>query len=69
MIAGFALIAGSTAAAAPARQDIGGTWQGTLAGPQRLRVVIQISKAKDGTLTATMYSIDQTPTPPSRQCG
>lgn len=64
MVAAFVLIAGGTAAAAPSRQDIGGTWQGTLnAGQQTLRVVIQITKAADGTLTATMYSIDQSPTP------
>ena len=62
MVAAFALIAGGTAAAAPSRQDIGGTWQGTLSvGQQTLRVVIQITKAAEGTLTATMYSIDQGP--------
>lgn len=58
MIVTVLLIATGTAAAA--RQDIAGTWQGTLdAGPQMLRVVIQITQAKDGTLTAAMYSIDQ----------
>jgi hypothetical protein len=45
------------------RRDIGGAWQGTLSAGQQLRVVIQITKAADGTLTATMYSIDQSPTP------
>ncbi|MCU1261099.1 MAG: Hydrolase or acyltransferase of alpha/beta superfamily (Modular protein) [Bryobacterales bacterium] len=64
MVAAFALMAGGTAAAAPSPQDIGGTWQGTLSGGQQpLRVVIQINKAAEGTLTATMYSIDQSPTP------
>jgi hypothetical protein len=63
MVAAFVLIAGGTVAAAPPRQDIGGTWQGTLSvGQQTVRVVFQITKAADGTLTATMYSIDQRPT-------
>jgi non-heme chloroperoxidase len=63
MVGAFVLIAGGTAVAAPSQQDIGGTWQGTLSAGQQLRVVIQISKAADGALTATMYSIDQSPTP------
>ena len=49
--------------------DITGTWQGTLqipANPQRpatdLRIVFKIAKADTG-FKATMYSIDQTPTP------
>ncbi len=38
-----------------------GTWEGTLdAGPQgKLRVVVHISQAADGSLTATMDSPDQ----------
>lgn len=63
MVAAFALIAGGTAIAAPSQRDIVGTWQGTLSGGQQLRVVIQISKAADGALTATMHSIDQSLTP------
>lgn len=43
-------------------QDIAGTWQGTLQPPQgnqSLRIVMQITRAADQTLRATMYSIDQ----------
>ncbi len=39
-------------------KDITGTWQGTLAAGQPLRVVIKISK-EDGKLTAVFSSIDQ----------
>lgn len=40
--------------------DITGQWQGTLHAPARdLRTVLKISKAPDGKLSATMYSIDQ----------
>jgi hypothetical protein len=64
MVAALVLITGGTPAPAASRQNIGGTWQGTLsAGQQTLRVVIRITKAADGTLTATMYSIDQSPAP------
>jgi alpha/beta hydrolase fold len=63
MVAAFVLIAGGTAVPALSRRDIIGTWQGTLSGGQQLRVVIQISKAADGALTATLYSIDQSLTP------
>jgi pimeloyl-ACP methyl ester carboxylesterase len=64
LVAAVLLITGGTASAASSRHDIAGTWQGTInAGPQMLRVVIQITRAKDGTLTATMYSIDQSPNP------
>jgi pimeloyl-ACP methyl ester carboxylesterase len=63
MVAAVLLIVSGTASATSARQDIAGTWQGTLAGPRMPHVVIQITKAKDGSLTATMYSIDQSPTP------
>ena len=59
MVAAFVLIAGCTAVAALSRQDISGTWQGTLPGEQHLRVVFQIHKSADGALTATMNSIDQ----------
>jgi uncharacterized protein (TIGR03435 family) len=43
-------------------QDVAGSWQGTLQGPQGgnpLRIVMQISKADGATLKAVMYSIDQ----------
>src|SRR5580700_799161 len=59
MVAAFVLIAGCTAVAALSRQDISGTWQGTLPGELHLRVVFQIHKSADGALTATMNSIDQ----------
>jgi fermentation-respiration switch protein FrsA (DUF1100 family) len=41
-------------------QDIAGDWQGTLsAGGAELRLVLHISKTADGSLTATLDSIDQ----------
>lgn len=41
-------------------QNIAGDWQGTLkAGPAELRLVLHIAKANDGSLRATMDSIDQ----------
>ncbi len=41
-------------------QDIVGDWQGTLsAGGQQLRLVLHVTKAPDGTLKATLDSIDQ----------
>jgi fermentation-respiration switch protein FrsA (DUF1100 family) len=41
-------------------QDLAGDWQGTLsAGGQQLRLVLHISKAPDGSLKATLDSIDQ----------
>ena len=50
---------------APARSaaDIAGTWQGTLlpGSPTPLRIVLKIARDDAGTLTATAYSIDQTP--------
>jgi uncharacterized protein (TIGR03435 family) len=43
------------------RQDISGTWQGTLrAGARELRIVVKISREIGG-LKALMYSIDQGP--------
>lgn len=44
-------------------QEITGTWQGTLGGEKKLRVVIQIEKSSEGTLTGRGYSIDQSPDP------
>src|SRR3954452_19857634 len=43
-------------------QNIVGTWQGQLQGPQGrppLRIVIKISRADDESLKAVLYSIDQ----------
>lgn len=43
-------------------QDIAGDWQGTLnakAGPQELRIVLQIAKGDQDGWKATMYSLDQ----------
>jgi fermentation-respiration switch protein FrsA (DUF1100 family) len=43
-----------------AQSQIAGDWEGTLnAGSVQLRQVLHISAAKDGTLTATMDSVDQ----------
>ncbi len=44
-----------------AQQDVVGTWQGTLQPPngKELRIVMKISKADDGALSGTAYSIDQ----------
>ncbi len=41
-------------------QDIAGDWQGTLsAGGAELRLVLHITKAADGSLKATLDSVDQ----------
>jgi len=53
----FALSSGALYA-----QDIAGTWQGTLQGPEGrppLRIVMKISKGDDQSLKAVLYSIDQ----------
>src|SRR5262249_21637358 len=43
-------------------QDISGDWQSTLkAGPQEIRLILQIAKTSGGDWTATMLSIDQSP--------
>jgi fermentation-respiration switch protein FrsA (DUF1100 family) len=54
------LILGALASALAHAQDIAGDWQGTLdtGGPQ-LRLVVHIAKNADGSLHATMDSIDQ----------
>jgi non-heme chloroperoxidase len=45
-------------------QNIAGDWQGTLhAGPQQLRLIVQIAKSDSGGWTAKLYSIDQTTEP------
>ncbi|HMG85155.1 MAG TPA: hypothetical protein VK574_05405 [Terracidiphilus sp.] len=42
------------------QQSIAGDWAGTLkAGPAELRLVLHITAAKDGSLTATLDSVDQ----------
>ncbi len=47
-------------AQAPAKMNPDDTWQGTLHVPQKdLRTVLKITKAPDGKLTASFYSIDQ----------
>jgi pimeloyl-ACP methyl ester carboxylesterase len=44
----------------PKEKSVEGTWQGTLkAGPVELRLAFKITKKKDGSLGATMDSIDQ----------
>jgi len=57
----FLILAMIVAAAALARaQDITGDWQGTLSvGGAELRLVLHVSKAADGSLKATLDSIDQ----------
>jgi len=43
-------------------QDISGEWQGSLkAGPQELRVILQVAKSDNGAWTANLLSIDQSP--------
>jgi len=49
-------------------QNIAGTWQGALKantpnGAVELRIVVKIARAEDESLKATLYSIDQNPTP------
>jgi len=61
-LAFVALIALAVAPASAQTPDITGNWQGTLAVGKGLRIIMVF--AKDGSkLTATMYSIDQTPQP------
>ncbi len=48
------------AAAIASAQDIAGEWQGTLsAGGNELRLVLHITKSADGSLKATLDSVDQ----------
>lgn len=44
-------------------QQISGTWQGTVDTGQKLRIIAEIDKAADGTLSGKVYNIDQTPHP------
>ena len=41
------------------KQDITGTWQGTLQAGRDLRTVVKISKADNGGYKVVLYSIDQ----------
>jgi pimeloyl-ACP methyl ester carboxylesterase len=53
----FVLIVATTLARA---QDVAGDWQGTLnTGMGELRLVLHLTKAGDGSLTATLDSVDQ----------
>jgi hypothetical protein len=53
----LALVPGSALHA----QNVTGTWQGSLQGPQgpALRIVMKITRADDESLKAVLYSIDQ----------
>jgi uncharacterized protein len=55
------IVNGATQTAAPkATPGIEGNWQGTLdVGAAKLRLILKISKAADGKLSATMDSLDQ----------
>jgi pimeloyl-ACP methyl ester carboxylesterase len=54
------LIVIALAASVAYAQDISGDWQGTLnTGMGELRLVLHVTKAADGTLTATIDSVDQ----------
>ena len=54
------LVVSQSSLCAAADQGVTGDWKGTLhAGPAELRIALHISKAADGTLTATMDSADQ----------
>jgi len=54
------LSAGASFSPALAQQNIVGTWQGSLKGPQQdLRIVIKISMTEAEKLAAVLYSIDQ----------
>jgi hypothetical protein len=48
------------------KQEISGTWQGTLSSPQspngELRLVFKISAGDGGALKALVYAIDRAPT-------
>lgn len=58
----FRFAAGQAAAVS---SGIEGQWQGTLqlSGGRQLRIVLKVSRAADGSLTALNYSIDQSPQP------
>jgi hypothetical protein len=60
LVAAIVAMCGTTAARA---QDITGDWQGTLKVDKGLRIILHIYKGDKDGLSATMYSIDQTPQP------
>ena len=53
------IVVGMLPGSAAYAQSVTGTWQGTLNPGKELRIVLTISSAPTGTLTAMMYSIDQ----------
>jgi hypothetical protein len=63
IIRNLVLLAGVAAMLAPtcsAQAQLAGDWQGTLtAGSVQLRLVLHLTAAKDGSLTATLDSVDQ----------
>jgi hypothetical protein len=66
LAAGLALLGLASAlgaSASPAQATLEGTWEGTLdasgTGQGQLRVVMHLTKAKDGSLTGTLDSPDQ----------
>ncbi len=63
MIRSLVLIAGLASMLAPmcrAQAQLAGDWQGTLsAGSAELRLVLHVTAARDGSLTATLDSVDQ----------
>jgi hypothetical protein len=63
MIRNLVLLAGLVSMLAPAcraRAQVAGDWQGTLtAGGAELRLILHVTAAKDGSLTATLDSVDQ----------
>ena len=63
MIRNLALLAGLTSMLAPAcraQGQVAGDWKGTLsAGGVEFRLILHVTGAKDGSLTATLDSVDQ----------
>ena len=63
MIRNLTLLVGLVSMLAPAcraQAQVAGDWKGTLsAGGVELRIILHVSPAKDGSLTATMDSVDQ----------
>ncbi len=57
-----ALVSLSLTPAGAQTNDISGDWQGTLNVGKGLRTILKITKSDAGSLKATLYSIDQTPT-------
>jgi len=56
----IAVLASMVAPVCQAQTQLAGDWQGTLsAGSVQLRLVLHVTAAKDGSLTATLDSVDQ----------